>query len=147
MKKYIIGLILVFASTSFAQGVGNHKRYEINIRVAKPLPSVITNNLTAISNSLDKIKVASRKIKNYEKTDTWVTDNTNAGYRSFTASFAMPYPLPQAFVDEQATFEGYLMILSNNAMPSSGTYNKKVQSHICNNGLTPTVSCSGVTDY
>lgn len=148
MKKYIIGLtILLFTSTVVAQDVGNHKRYEINVRIVKPLPAIITNNLTVISNSLDKIKAVAQKIKNYELTNVWVTDNTNASYRMFVASFAVPYPLPQAYLDEQITFESYLVILSNNSMPSSGMYAKKVQSHICNNGLTPPVPCSGITNY
>lgn len=124
-----------------------HKRYEINVRVVKPLPSIITNNLTLISNSLDKIKAVSQKIKNYENTNTWVTDNTNPSYRTFKASLAVPYPLPQQFLDEQATFEGYLVILSSNAMPSSGMYIKRVQSHICNNGMIPNQACEGVTNY
>ena len=133
--KYILAILILinFVPVVQAQTSGQYKRYTIDMRVAKPLPSIITNNITLISNVLDKIKAVSVKIKNYEETATWSTDNTNDSYRTFKASFAVPYPLPQQFLDEQATFEGYLVILSNNAMASNSTYTKIVQSHICNN--------------
>ena len=146
--KYLPFVLIIFGFLFFANAQGVlHQRYEVNVRVAKPLPPAIGDNLTLISNSLNKIKAVAAKINNYENTNTWSTDNTNAAYRTFTASFAVPYPLPQTYLDEQATLEGYLVTLSNNAMPGTGTYTKIVHSHICNNGLTPTDSCSGANNY
>lgn len=151
MKKYIIGLIILTlaatALTAIAQGIGNHKRYEIFARIAKPLPAYITNNLTAIQTSITKIKNASQKIKNYENTNYLNIDNTNAEYLEIRASLAVPYPLPQAYLDEQTKYENFLSNISTLCMATGTSYVKKIQSHICNNGLTPPISCSGVTDY
>lgn len=151
MKKYIIVLILIVlidVSTAIAQGVGNHKRYEIFARIAKPLPAYITNNLTVIQTSITKIKNASQKIKGYEETNYLNIDNTNANYLEIRASLAVPYPLPQAYLNEQTTYENFLSNISPLCMATgTGFYIKKIQSHICNNGLTPSIPCSGATDY
>ena len=129
-----------------------YERYIIKVRIAKPLPAFITNNLSAIQTSLGKLKNVSEKInannpgRSVEDTDKFVIDN-NAVYLGVIASFAIPHPVPQAYLDEQSTFETFLGKLSENAMADTEDYQKKISKHVCNNGVYPFVPCAGVVNF
>ena len=148
MKYLLIAIIISICtySTSSQATPKQHTRYHICVRVAKPLPAFITNNLAAIQTSITKIKNVSSKINeglgNEENTDSFSIDN-NAVYLEVKATFAVPYPVPQTFLDEQATFENFLTKLRGNAMPSTfaDEYVLEVSRHVCNNGLEPPVPC------
>lgn len=132
-----------------------YERYIINVRIAKTggqLPTFIKNNLTAIQTSLGKLKDVSVKInannpgRSVEDTDKFTIDN-NAIYLELDASFAVPHPVPQAYLDEQATFETFLVRLSENAMADTDDFKKVISKHPCRNGILPFVACTGVINF
>ena len=137
MKYLLLSIIMLgFASISYA-GEGQYERYHINVRIEKPLPAFITNNLAAIQTSINKIKNVSRRINqnlsNEEDTNSFAIDN-NASYLEVKATFAIPHPVPQQYLDEQAKFENFLTKLRENAMPSTEDYQMQMSKHVCNNG-------------
>jgi hypothetical protein len=94
---------------------------------------------------LNKLKNVSQKI-NAEETNSFTVDN-NAVYLEVDASFAIPHPVPQTYLDEQATFENFLNKLSQNAMPNTENYQKVISRHVCYNGKIPIQSCVVEVDF
>lgn len=143
-------IIFLVCCKANAQILGQSLRYTINVRIAKPLPSFITSNLTAIQTSLNKIKLVSKKLNegkgNEENTNYFTIDN-NAVFLGVNASFAVPYPLPQGMLDEQATFENFLKKLSQFSMPDDidNGYGKTINKHICNHEINK--SCTDKVDF
>ena len=168
MKEYRISkssvLIVILMAMAFAMLTFMPKakaedklydRYIIKVRIAKTdgqLTTFIKNNLTAIQTSLGKLRDVSQKInannpgRSVEDTNKLTIDN-NAVYLGVDASFAVPHPVPQAYLDEQATFENFLGKLSKNAMPDTENYQKNISKHVCNNGVMPLTPCTGVVNF
>lgn len=147
MKKYIIGFILLaFASTAVAQSGITYKRYEIFVRIAYPLSDYINDNLATIQSGIDQIRIDSQKINGYEDTNCLIIGSTT-DYLEIKGSLAIPYQLTQEFQDQQSMYEAILRGISPLCMATGTGYMKKIQSHICNNGLVPRISCSGITNY